>query len=63
MRKQKEIEDFNEVAFRVIQSATRHKNPHAVAMARARKKSLSPERRSEIARKAARARWEKRAKP
>ena len=48
------------------------KNPHAQAMARARKKKLSPERRTEIATQAAAKRWEgheakrpasKRAKP
>jgi hypothetical protein len=33
------------------------KNPHALAMVRQRLKKLSPERRSEIARKAAAARW------
>ena len=35
------------------------KNPHAVAMAKARYRSLTPARRSEIARNAARARWKK----
>jgi hypothetical protein len=42
----------------------KRKNPHAVAMSRlgnaARMKALSPERRSEIARIAAVARWSKR---
>jgi hypothetical protein len=37
----------------------RTKNPAAVAMAKARARSLSPERRREIARKAAEARWGK----
>jgi hypothetical protein len=35
------------------------KNPVAVALARLRAKRLSPERRREIARQAARARWAK----
>jgi hypothetical protein len=47
--------------------AKRKKNPHAVALGKlggkkggkARAEKLSPERRSEIARKAARARWDR----
>lgn len=47
--------------------ATRKKNPHAVALGKlggkkggkARAAALSPERRREIARKAARARWDR----
>ncbi|MEX2264435.1 MAG: hypothetical protein WD696_20945 [Bryobacteraceae bacterium] len=39
------------------------KNPHAMAMVRQRMKKLTPERRSEIARKAAEARWGKKPKP
>lgn len=35
------------------------KNPAAVALAKARAKSLTPERRSEIAQKAAAAKWAK----
>jgi len=38
----------------------KRKNPAAVAMAKARARSLSPERRREIARRAAEARWGKR---
>lgn len=45
---------------------TPRKNPHAVALSRkaakARMKKLTPEQRREIARKAARARWAKRAR-
>jgi hypothetical protein len=37
----------------------KRKNPHAQAMVRARNKKLSPERRSEIARKAVNERWRK----
>ena len=66
-------EDANEAAFRVTQEATGEasqepepeKNPAAVALGRlggakggrARAAKLPPERRSEIARKAAAARW------
>jgi hypothetical protein len=39
-----------------------HKNPAAVQLARLRAASLTPERRSEIARKAVRTRWEKQKK-
>ena len=69
-------EDVNETAFRVMQEATGDappeeddgKNPAAVALGRlgglkggkARAKKLSKERRSEIARNAAKARWKKR---
>jgi hypothetical protein len=62
--------DTNETAFRVAQEATGHKpkrkkNPAAVALGRlggkkggkARAEKLSPSRRSEIAQKAAQARW------
>jgi len=71
-------EDVNEIAFRVTQEATgeapsepkREKNQAAVALGRlggakggkARAASLSPERRKEIAEKAARARWSHRGK-
>jgi hypothetical protein len=67
-------EDANEIAFRVTQEATGEKskdweegkNPAAVALGRlggakggkARAEKLSAERRSDIARKAARKRWE-----
>ncbi len=66
-------EDVNEAAFRVVQEATgqttpepeRVKNPAAVALGklggakggRARADKLSQEQKSEIARKAAQARW------
>ena len=51
----------------LIQTPTKEKNPAAVALGRlgglkggkARAKKLSPERRKEIARKAAKIRWEK----
>lgn len=39
------------------------KDPHAMAMVRQRLKKLSPERRQEIARKAAAARWKGNTKP
>lgn len=67
---------MNEIAFRVAQEATgeappepeREKNPAAVALGRlggakggkARAAKLTPKRRSEIARKAAAARWKAR---
>lgn len=73
-RKQEDdADDPNVTAFSVIERATREaeeppreKNPAAVALGRlggkkggpARAAKLSPERRSEIARKAAKARWE-----
>jgi hypothetical protein len=38
----------------------KRKNPAAAALARARARSLTPERRAEIARKAAVTRWSKR---
>ena len=69
-------EDVNEIAFRVTQEATSEpaepepdtRNPHAVALGRlggqkggkARAEKLTKKRRSEIARKAAQARWGKR---
>jgi hypothetical protein len=65
--------DLNRLASAIVQEATGEapeeppsdKNPHAVALGRlggqkggaARAKKLTPERRQEIARKAARARW------
>lgn len=67
-------EDENETAFRVAQEATREveddppaKNPAAVALGRlggkkggpARAAKLTPEERSKIARKAAKARWDR----
>lgn len=72
-RSSKPPEDPNEAAFRIVQQATSEpapeplpgKNSAAVALGRlggkkggpARAKKLSPERRREIARKAAQARW------
>jgi hypothetical protein len=68
-------EDVNEIAFRVMQEAVGEalpappdeKNPAAVALGRlggakggkARADSLTPERRSEIAKKAAEVRWQR----
>lgn len=64
-------EDINEIAFRVLSEATDEekpvKNPAAVALGRqgglkggaARAAKLTPEQRSEIARRAAAARWHK----
>ncbi|MEM7483197.1 MAG: hypothetical protein AAF481_18685 [Acidobacteriota bacterium] len=67
--------DFNQRAFDIVREATGEKakqeppekNPHAVALGRlggkkggkARAVKLTPEERSEIARKAAKARWNK----
>ena len=74
-RKQPDEDDPNVPAFNVVQEATteeepeapREKNPAAVALGRlgglkggkARAEKLTPEERSEIARTAARARWNK----
>ena len=73
MKKEKKKKDVNETAFNVVQQATGEKpkeeptkkNPAAVALGRlgglkggkARKEKLTKEQRSEIARKAAEARW------
>lgn len=72
-KKKQGPEDMNEAAFRVAREATSEapdepddKNPHAVALGRlgglkggkARAAKLTPKQRSEIAKKAARARWE-----
>jgi hypothetical protein len=43
--------------FVTFEAAMAKKNPHALAMVRARLKKLSPERRAEIAKAAAAARW------
>lgn len=72
-KRRKKAEDVNETAHRVVAEATgeieKHKkNPAAVALGRlggakggkARADSLTPERRKEIAARAAMARWEKR---
>ncbi|MCH7585035.1 MAG: hypothetical protein IH941_07725 [Acidobacteria bacterium] len=68
-RKKKPPEDTNILAFEIVEEATgaSEKNPAAVALGRlggkkggpARKKKLSAKRRSEIAKKAAEARWNK----
>ena len=71
-RSRKKTEDVNQAAHRVVAEATgeieKHKkNPAAVALGRlggakggkARAESLTPERRKEIAARAAMARWEK----
>lgn len=71
----RESKDISEIAFEVVSEATgedipeqkKGKNPAAVALGRlggkiggkARAEKLSPERRKEIAQKAARARWRK----
>jgi len=68
--------DFNQRALEIVKEATGEKpkqeppekNPHAVALGRlggkkggkARAEKLTPEERSEIARKAAKARWKNR---
>ncbi len=70
--KRKSKRDFAQNALRVVEIATgeplvHRKNPAAVALGKlggrkggpARKEKLSPERLSEIASKAARARWDK----
>lgn len=59
--------DPNRLAKQIIDEATSDKNPAAVALGRlgglkggkARAKSLSPEKRAEIARAAAKKRWKK----
>ena len=65
-------QDVNELATSIVEEATSEgesgKNPHAVALGRlggkkggpARAKALTPERRREIAREAAEARWRSR---
>ena len=67
--------DINELATFIVESATtsaerveKEKNPHAVALGRlggkkggpARASKLTPQQRSEIAKKAAKARWSER---
>lgn len=59
--------DTNRLAKQIIDEATADKNPAAVALGRlgglkggkARREALSPEKRAEIAKKAAKARWHK----
>ncbi|MCW4010271.1 MAG: hypothetical protein NWF05_06580 [Candidatus Bathyarchaeota archaeon] len=73
-KKRKRPRDINEMAASIVEDATDPeaptddgKNPHAVALGRlggkkggkARASKLSPEKRSEIAKKAAQARWAK----
>jgi hypothetical protein len=66
-RTSKKREDLNELAVKIVEQATRPKNPAAVELGKlgglkggpARAKKLSPERRREIARKAAQTRWGK----
>ena len=74
-KKDKKRKDVNELAFDIVQKATGEKpkdqpsdkNPAAVALGRlgglkgghARAKKLTKEQRKKIARKAAKARWEK----
>lgn len=66
--KEKTPKDINELAAYIVETATNEpneKNPHAVALGRlggkkgglARAQKLTPERRKEIARKAAFIRW------
>lgn len=76
MPKRSSKKDINELAAHIVESATStgervesEKNPHAVALGRlgglkggkARAEKLTPERRKEIARKAARERWKENA--
>jgi hypothetical protein len=78
-KKPKRPRDLNLLAKKIVDLATEgeappppdEKNPHAVALGRlggqkggkARAEKLTPEERKEIARKAAKARWEKKTKP
>ena len=78
-KKPKRPRDLNVLAKTIVEIATEgepaeepsEKNPHAVALGRlggkiggkARAEKLTPEQRSEISRKAAKARWEKKLKP
>jgi hypothetical protein len=71
MPKRSSSEDINELATSIVEQATSEstdeKNPHAVELGRlgglkggkARAEKLTPEQRSEIATKAAQARWSK----
>lgn len=60
-------QDVNELAFSIVDEATKEKNPNAVALGRlggqkggkARAAKLTPKQRSEIAKKAAQSRWNK----
>ena len=61
------VKDHNQKAHSIVQQANAEKNPAAVALGRlggkvggkARAAKLSPERKKEIAKKAATARWKK----
>lgn len=67
----KKVQDVNQIAASIVEEATlpskTEKNPYAVALGRlgglkggkARANKLPPERRKEIAKKAAKARWGK----
>jgi len=63
----KSKQDVNELAFSIVDKATKEKNPHAQALGRlgglkggkARAEKLTPEQRREIAKKAAAKRWGK----
>lgn len=63
----KSKQDVNELAFSIVDKATKEKNPNAVALGRlggqkggkARAEKLTPEQRKEIAKRAAQARWAK----
>jgi hypothetical protein len=67
------VADLNQMAYRVMQHATEPQAPETPAQrtgregglkgGKARARKLSPEQRSEIARKAAQARWKKDAEP
>ena len=66
-RSSKNPDDTNLLAASIVEQATSEKNPAAVALGKlggkkggpARAEKLSPERRSEIAKKAAQTRWAK----
>ncbi len=63
--RKKQPQDLNVLAAQIVEEATGGKDPHAVALGRrggkkggkARAANMTPEQRSEAARKAARARW------
>ena len=65
MPKRSSSRDVNLMAAAIVAAATNGKNPYAVALGKlgglkggkARAESLSPKRRSEIAKRAAQARW------
>lgn len=67
--RKKRPQDLNALAAEIVEEATGGKDPHAVALGRrggkkggkARAANMTPKERSEAARKAARARWNRRA--